>query len=94
MPASAQLIRFYIDTIVDEVVGGGTMTTMPVTVGTAAAGTQYVTAIESHARSYGTVQSTHVTAGSRTLDRSQLFVGKLIQEAGGCWARALHRCTL
>ncbi len=46
VPASAQLIRFYIDTIVDEVVGGGTMTTMPVTVGTAAAGTQYVTAID------------------------------------------------
>lgn len=42
LPASSQIIDIYIDQVVDEVVGGGTATQIAATVGTAAAGTQYV----------------------------------------------------
>jgi len=44
LPASSQIIQFLVDQVVDEVVGGGTATTINATVGTAAAGTQYVSA--------------------------------------------------
>jgi hypothetical protein len=46
LPASSQIINILIDVVQDEVVGGGTATTLPVTVGTAAAGTQYVSATD------------------------------------------------
>ena len=52
LPASSQIIDFVADMVVDEVVGGGTATTIPMTIGTAAAGTQYVS-------------STNVFAGGR-----------------------------
>lgn len=42
LPASSQIVDFNVDTMVTPVVGGGTATTCPVTVGTAAAGTQYM----------------------------------------------------
>jgi hypothetical protein len=42
IPANAQIINFFVDTMVTPVVGGGTATTCPVTVGTAAAGAQYM----------------------------------------------------
>lgn len=42
LPASSQIINIFIDQVVDEVVGGGTATQIAATVGTAAAGTQYV----------------------------------------------------
>lgn len=44
LPASSQIIDFVADMVVDEVVGGGTATTIPMTIGTAAAGTQYLSA--------------------------------------------------
>ena len=44
IPASSQIIEFFVDMVQDEVVGGGTATTIPVTIGTAAAGTQYLSA--------------------------------------------------
>lgn len=44
IPASSQIIDFFVDMVQDEVVGGGTATTIPVTIGTAAAGTQYLSA--------------------------------------------------
>jgi hypothetical protein len=44
LPASSQIINLLVDQTVDEVVGGGTATTINATVGTAAAGTQYVSA--------------------------------------------------
>lgn len=44
IPASAQIVNFFIDQVVDEVVGGGTATTINATIGTAAAGTQYLSA--------------------------------------------------
>jgi len=52
IPASSQIINIFIDQTVDEVVGGGTATAIAATVGSAAAGTQYVS-------------STNVFAGGR-----------------------------
>ena len=46
IPASAQIINILIDTVQLQVIGAGTATTMPVTVGTVAAGTQYVSATD------------------------------------------------
>lgn len=44
LPAGSQILNFFVDTIVTPVVGGGTATTCPITIGTAAAGTQYLSA--------------------------------------------------
>ena len=46
LPASAQIIDFVADMTVNEVVGAGTATTIPMTIGTAAAGTQYVSSTD------------------------------------------------
>ena len=46
IPESSQIIDFFVDTIVTPVVGGGTATTCPITIGTAAAGTQYLSATD------------------------------------------------
>jgi len=46
IPAGAQIISYYVDGIVDAVVGAGSATTIPVTVGTAAAGAQYMTSTD------------------------------------------------
>ena len=52
LPASSQIISFFVDMVQDEAVGGGTATAIAMTIGTAAAGTQYVS-------------STNVFAGGR-----------------------------
>lgn len=44
LPASSQIMQFFVDQTVDEVVGGGTATAINATIGTAAAGTQYLSA--------------------------------------------------
>jgi len=46
LPAGSQIINIFIDTMVDEAVGGGTATAIAATVGTAAAGTQYVSSTD------------------------------------------------
>jgi len=46
LPANSQIVDYYVDGVVVPVVGGGTATTVPVTVGTAAAGTQYMTSTD------------------------------------------------
>jgi glucose dehydrogenase len=46
IPASSQIINFFIDCTTLPVVGGGTATTVPITIGTAAAGTQYLSATD------------------------------------------------
>jgi hypothetical protein len=46
LPASSQIIDLVADMTVDEVVGAGTATTIPMTIGTAAAGTQYVSSTD------------------------------------------------
>jgi len=52
LPANSQIIDFMVDMVQDEVVGGGTATQIAMTIGTAAAGTQYVS-------------STNIFAGGR-----------------------------
>lgn len=52
LPASSQIIDLFVDMVQDEVVGGGTATQIAMTIGTAAAGTQYVS-------------STNIFAGGR-----------------------------
>jgi hypothetical protein len=46
LPASSQIINFFVDVTQLASVGGGTATTVPVTIGTAAAGTQYLSATD------------------------------------------------
>jgi hypothetical protein len=46
IPASSQIINLIVDNTVIAVPGGGTATTVPVTIGTAAAGTQYLSATD------------------------------------------------
>ena len=46
LPASSQIISIFADMVVDEVVGGGTASAIAMTVGTAAAGTQYVSSTD------------------------------------------------
>jgi hypothetical protein len=46
LPAFSQIINLIADMTVNEVVGAGTATTIPMTIGTAAAGTQYLSATD------------------------------------------------
>ena len=46
LPASSQIIDFFVDGVQAAVVGAGTATTAPITIGTAAAGTQYLSATD------------------------------------------------
>jgi hypothetical protein len=63
IPANSQILQIFVDQVVDEVIGGGTATSIAATVGTAAAGTQYIS-------------STNVVSGGRvspTLTTAQLL---------------------
>ena len=63
LPAYSQILQIFIDQVVDEVVGGGSATSIAATVGTVAAGTQYIS-------------STNVISGGRvnpTLTTAQLL---------------------
>jgi len=46
IPASSQIVNFFIDQVQNETVGGGTATAINATIGTAAAGTQYLSATD------------------------------------------------
>jgi hypothetical protein len=46
IPAGAQILNFFVDTLTAPVAGAGTATTAPITIGTAAAGTQYLSATD------------------------------------------------
>ena len=46
LPAGSQILQFFVDCTTTPVVGGGTATTVPITIGTAAAGTQYLSATD------------------------------------------------
>ena len=46
LPASSQIIAFYLDCTTTPVAGGGTATAVNATIGTAAAGTQYLSATD------------------------------------------------
>jgi len=63
IPANSQILQIFVDQVVDEVVGGGSATSIAATVGTVAAGTQYIS-------------STNVISGGRispTLTTAQLL---------------------
>lgn len=42
LPIDSQILEFFVDCTTTPVAGGGTATTVPITIGTAAAGTQYL----------------------------------------------------
>ncbi len=46
LPTYSQIIDFYVDVVQNEAVGGGTATAIAMTIGTAAAGTQYVSSTD------------------------------------------------
>ena len=46
IPAGSQIVDFFVDTLTAPVAGAGTATTAPITIGTAAAGTQYLSATD------------------------------------------------
>ena len=46
IPAGSQIVNFFIDQTQNETVGGGTATAINATIGTAAAGTQYLSATD------------------------------------------------
>lgn len=46
LPPNAQIVDYKVDTVQDEVVGAGSATAIAVTVGTAAAGTQYMSSTD------------------------------------------------
>jgi hypothetical protein len=46
IPAGSQIVNFFVDTLTAPVAGAGTATTAPITIGTAAAGTQYLSATD------------------------------------------------
>ena len=46
IPAYSQIIDFIVDTVQNEAVGGGSATAIAMTIGTAAAGTQYVSSTD------------------------------------------------
>jgi hypothetical protein len=46
LPLDSQILNFFIDCTTTPVVGGGSATTVPITIGTAAAGTQYLSATD------------------------------------------------
>lgn len=66
LPASAQILNYFVDKTVLQVVGGGTATTLPVTVGIAAAGTEYMSSVDmfSTARAAPTLTVAQVLAMS------------------------------
>ena len=67
LPASSQIINFFVDVVQLGVVGGGTATTIPVTIGTAAAGTQYLSS--TNTISGGRVALTFTAAQLAAIDR-------------------------
>ena len=64
LPASSQILNYYVDKTVAQVVGGGSATTLPVTVGTVAAGTQYMSSVDlfTNVRAAPTLTSAQVLA--------------------------------
>lgn len=76
LPTSAQIIDFKVDTVQDEAVGGGTATTIPVTVGTAAAGTQYMSSTDMFAggRAAPTLTTAQLAAMANIGTNTSMFI--------------------
>jgi hypothetical protein len=75
IPAGAQIIDFNVDTLTAPVAGAGTATTAPVTIGTAAAGTQYLSATDCFAagRAALTFTAAQLTAMSNVGTNTSVF---------------------
>lgn len=75
IPAGSQIIGFEIDTLTAPDVGAGTATTAPVTIGTAAAGTQYLSATDCFAagRAALTFTAAQLTAMSNVGNNTSVF---------------------
>jgi hypothetical protein len=75
IPAGAQIIGFNIDTLTAPVAGAGTATTAPITIGTAAAGTQYLSATDCFAagRAALTFTAAQLTAMSNVGTNTSVF---------------------
>lgn len=75
IPAGAQIISFEVDTLTAPVAGAGTATTAPITIGTAAAGTQYLSATDCFAagRTALTFTAAQLTAMSNVGTNTSVF---------------------
>jgi hypothetical protein len=75
LPAGSQIINFQVDVLTAPVVGGGTASASPITIGTAAAGTQYLssTAAFTGGRIATTFTAAQVTAMSNISTNTSVF---------------------
>lgn len=75
IPAGAQILNFQVDTLIAPVAGGGTATTAPITIGTAAAGIQYLSATDAFAagRAVLTFTAAQLTAMSNVGTNTSVF---------------------
>lgn len=75
IPAGSQIIGFNVDTLTAPVAGAGTATTAPVTIGTAAAGTQYLSGTDCFAagRAALTFTAAQLTAMSNVGTNTSVF---------------------
>lgn len=75
IPAGSQIVNFQVDTLTAPVAGGGTATTAPITIGTAAAGTQYLSATNCFAAGRAALSFTaaQLTAMSNVSTNTSVF---------------------
>jgi len=76
LPANSSIVDYKVDRVVAPSVGGGTATTLPVTVGTAAASTQYMNSVDlfSTARAAPTLSAAQVLALSNIGSNTNVVV--------------------
>jgi hypothetical protein len=75
IPSGSQILNFFVDTLTAPVAGGGTATTAPITIGTAAAGTQYLSATDAFTggRAALTFTAAQLTAMSNVGTNTSVF---------------------
>ena len=75
IPAGSQIVNFFVDTLTAPVAGAGTATTAPITIGTAAAGTQYLSGTNcfSAGRAALTFTAAQLTAMSNVSTNTSVF---------------------
>lgn len=76
IPAGSQILGFVLDTLTAPVAGAGTATTAPITIGTSAGGTQYVSATDCFAggRTGIVFTAAQVTAMSNVGNNTTIYV--------------------
>ena len=75
IPSGSQILDFFVDTLTAPVAGAGTATTAPITIGTAAAGTQYLSATDAFTggRAALTFTAAQLTAMSNVGNNTSVF---------------------